>query len=253
MSSWNSPERARRPLIGITGRRVSAEGRLDIEPRYRSREFDMHYSDFAMRLAERGAVPVQLPYEAIGPDLVDRLDGLVVSGGQDVHPVTLDIDGPPTDPGSDPRRDRHEIELITCAIERGTPLLGVCRGLQILNVALGGTLVPDLLAGEIDHRSPGREVADETHDVRFLTGSVMSGIYGERTRVNSLHHQAVDRLGSGLTVTGRAPDGVVEAVELGGAPVVGVQWHPEWRTHDPIFSWLVRAASTPKEEHDGTA
>lgn len=252
MSSWNSAERARRPLIGVTGRRASA-GRLDVEPRYRSREFDMHYADFATRLAEQGAIPVQLPYEAIGRDLVERLDALVVSGGQDVHPATLGIDAPPVDPESDPRRDRHEIELIRCAIELGTPLLGVCRGLQILNVALGGTLVPDLRTGEIDHRSPGKEVSDETHGVRFLTGSTVHGIYGDRTPVNSLHHQAVDRLGSGLTTTGWAPDGVVEAVELGGAPVVGVQWHPEWRAHDPIFSWLVRVASTRKEALDGVA
>ncbi|MYS85790.1 gamma-glutamyl-gamma-aminobutyrate hydrolase family protein [Streptomyces sp. SID5474] len=240
-------------MIGITGRRASA-GRLDVEPRYRTREFDMHYADFAVRLAETGAVPVQLPYEAVGRDLVDRLDALVVSGGQDVHPATLGIDAPPADPDSDPRRDLHEIALITDAIERGMPLLGVCRGLQILNVALGGTLIPDLATGAIDHRSPGRGVADETHDVRFRAGSTMAGIHGDRTLVNSLHHQAVDRPGSGLTVTGWAPDGVVEAVELGGAPVVAVQWHPEWRKHDPIFSWLVRAAaSAHKEELHGTA
>lgn len=213
----------------------------------------MHFADFATRLAEWGAIPLQLPYEAIGQDLVGRLDALVVSGGQDVHPATLGIDAPPADPDSDPRRDRHEIELITCAVEQGKPLLGVCRGLQILNVALGGTLLPDLPTGEIDHRSPGGDVVDETHDVRFLTGSTMFGIYGDHTRVNSLHHQAVDRLGAGLTATGWAPDGVVEAVELSGAPVVGVQWHPEWRKHDPVFSWLVRSASTTEEEHDGVA
>ncbi|WP_406293123.1 gamma-glutamyl-gamma-aminobutyrate hydrolase family protein [Embleya sp. NBC_00888] len=242
MSSWNSADRPRRPLIAITGRRANA-GRLYVEPRYRTREFDMHYADFATRLDEQGAIPVQLPYEAIGPDLVERLDALVLSGGQDVHPTTLNLDTPATDPDGDPRRDRHEIALITCAMELGTPLLGICRGLQILNVALGGTLIADLDTTTIDHRSPGAQVADETHDVRFAAGSTVFDIFGEGTRVNSLHHQAVHRLGTGLAATGWAPDGVVEAVELPGAPVLGVQWHPEWRAHDPIFAWLVRAAS----------
>ena len=111
MSSSNSPERARRPLIGVTGRRSSAE-RLAVEPRYRHPEFDMHYSDFPTRLSSEGALVVQIPYEASGIDLIERLDGIVISGGQDVHPETLGIDATPTDPDSDPRRDAYEIELI---------------------------------------------------------------------------------------------------------------------------------------------
>lgn len=249
MSSSNSLD-APRPLIGVTGRRLSA-GRQDIEPRYRHLEFDMHFSDFPSRLSAAGALAVQLPYEAVGIELLERLDGLVISGGQDVHPDTLGVDTPPSDPDSDPRRDAYEIELIRGAVELGVPLLGVCRGMQILNVALGGTLVPDLDTHEIDHRSPGRQVDDETHRVRLIAGSTLFEVYGPHVEVNSLHHQAVDRLGSGLAATAWALDGIVEAVEMSEVPVVAVQWHPEWRRHDPVFSWLVQTARSRKEAFNG--
>lgn len=252
MSSSSSHDSSRRPLIGVTGRRLRAE-RSDVEARYRSLEFDMHYSDFPVRLSRKGALVVQLPYEASGIEVLERLDGLVISGGQDVHPATLGSDAAPTDRDSDPRRDAHEIELVSCAIQAGVPLLGVCRGMQILNVALGGTLITDLPTQEIDHRSPGQQVHSETHSVRFLTGSTMFEVYGRDVTVNSLHHQGVDRLGSGLAATGWAPDGVVEAVEMDGVPVVGVQWHPEWRRHDAIFAWLIRAAKTRTESLSGAS
>lgn len=93
----------------MTGRRSSAE-RLAVEPRYRHLEFDMHYSDFPTRLSSEGALVVQIPYEASGIDLIERLDGIVISGGQDVHPETLGIDAAPTDPDSDQRRDAYEID-----------------------------------------------------------------------------------------------------------------------------------------------
>ncbi|MDV6275539.1 gamma-glutamyl-gamma-aminobutyrate hydrolase family protein [Rhodococcus erythropolis] len=252
MSSLNSAERARRPLIGVTGRRSSA-GRLTVEPRYRHLEFDMHYSDFPTRLSAEGAIVVQIPYEASGIDLIERLDGIVISGGQDVHPETLGIDAAPTDPDCDLRRDAHEIELISGAVELDTPLLGVCRGMQMLNVALGGTLVPDLATIGIDHRSPGQDIADETHPVRTATDSTVFEIYGAHVEVNSLHHQAVDRLGPHLNACGWAPDGVVEAVEMSGRPIVGIQWHPEWRRKDPVFAWLVQVALARKEALDGVA
>ncbi|MFX0578440.1 gamma-glutamyl-gamma-aminobutyrate hydrolase family protein [Nocardia nepalensis] len=243
MSSLFSNEPNRCPLIGITGRRFRAD-RLDVEQRYRAAEFDSHYADFPQRIADAGGLPVQLPYEAAGADVVRRLDGLVISGGQDIHPDTLGDGSPPTDPDSDPRRDAHEIELVRAAVDLNVPVLGICRGLQVLAVALGGSLIADLPQDEIDHRSTGFPVAEETHYVRFITGSTMFEIYGAHAAVNSLHHQAVDRLGGGLAATGWAPDGVVEAIELAGHDVVGVQWHPEWRRKDPIFSWLVRVANT---------
>ncbi|MFE3059439.1 gamma-glutamyl-gamma-aminobutyrate hydrolase family protein [Nocardia sp. NPDC059239] len=235
----------------MTGRRFAAN-RLEIEKRYRAVEFDMHFADFPRRVAEAGGLAVQLPYEAAGAELVVRLDALIVSGGQDLHPATQGSAETPTDPDSDLRRDAHEVELVRAAIELGIPVLGICRGMQVLNVALGGTLVPDLPVQEIDHRSPGAPIADETHYVRFSTGSTMFEIYGTHAAVNSLHHQAVDRIGAGLAVTGWAPDGVVEAVELAGHPVLGVQWHPEWRRKDPVFRWLVDAARTRAEVCDAT-
>ena len=117
----------------------------------------------------------------------------------------------------------------------------------MLNVALGGTLVPDLPTIDINHKSPGLGIAEETHPVRIATDSTVFEIYGAHVEVNSLHHQAVDRLGPGLTPSGWAPDGVVEAVEMRGRPIVGVQWHPEWRRKDPSSLGWSRSLSRERK------
>lgn len=241
-----------RPLIGVTGRRWSGD-RVQMEARYQKRDFDVHISDFASKVAKSGALPVQIPYESTGRDLIARLDGLLISGGQDVDPSRWGGPAVPDSEETDPLRDEYEISLIHDALADGIPILGICRGMQILNVALGGTLIADLPTKEIDHQQKGIDVEVETHTVRFLIGSTMFDIYGHEAPVNTLHHQAVDALGSGLSVTGRAPDGVVEAIELGSRPVVGVQWHPEWRRTDPIFDWFVDAAAEGRRVEDSAA
>jgi putative glutamine amidotransferase len=242
-----------RPLIGITGRRFRLSLLRGADERYGDRCIDTTMSDFSTRIAEAGGLPVQLSYDTEPEAVCDWLAGVVVTGGQDVHPacwggdtdVVRDID-PRTDPMvHDADRDAYEIALVRAALDRGIPVLGVCRGLQVLNVALGGTLVPDLPDGPVCHLSDETAPTDGTvdHLVSFEPGSIAAGLFGEDAITNSWHHQAVDRCGVGLVVTGRTEDGVVESVEVPGHPVLGVQWHPEWmKSTDPTLTWVVREA-----------
>ncbi|MEU1208356.1 gamma-glutamyl-gamma-aminobutyrate hydrolase family protein [Nocardia sp. NPDC005825] len=241
-----------KPVIAITGRRISAETLVGVDSRWAACTVDMFWAEFGMWIAEAGGIPVQLPYESAGPEVIARVDALVVTGGQDVDPEIWG--GPPPLPNAtggqtlaiDRRRDDYEIALVRNAIERGIPVLGVCRGLQVLNVALGGTLIPHLSDRGIRHYSlenfPDRR-PDREHSVDFAEGTLAAALYGSRSRVNSWHHQAVDRPGDGVLVSGQAPDGVVESIELAGHAVLGVQWHPEANAAlDPCFPWLVEQA-----------
>ena len=193
------------------------------------------------RLVQRaGGLAAMLPPDA--PEhaaaTVARLDGLVVAGGPDVEPVHY---GAAPDPRTGPparARDTWELALIRAALEAGVPLLGICRGMQLLNVALGGTLVQ-----HIDGHAevPG---AFGHHSVKPVPGTVYGDLAPEETSVPTFHHQAVDRLGEGLLASAHASDGTVEAVELPGPPwVLGVQWHPEMGTDLRVMRGLVAAAS----------
>ncbi len=148
------------------------------------------------------------------------------------------------EPGStEPQRDRWELALLRAALELDLPVLAVCRGLQLLNVAHGGTLVDDLPAGDGDgHARFAGPRGERVHEVALDPGSLAASVYGTSLRVNSLHHQAVDRPGDGLVVVGRSPDGTVEALEIPGRAVLAVQWHPEALAGDPAPEWLVAAA-----------
>ena len=231
-----------RPLIGIPGRRLPSSDLPGLEERYRRTSVSMYFTDFAQAVAAAGGLPVELPYEAASPEMVGRLDGLVVTGGQDVSPERW---GGPLECARGPldmARDEYESILVEAALAAGTPMLGVCRGAQLINVVLGGTLVPDLSPVEVDHTSTGSAVGDRTHAVAFEPGSLCYRLYGADATVNSLHHQAVASPGAGVRVVGRAADGVVEAIEIVDKPVLAVQWHPEWLTADPSFRWLVNVA-----------
>jgi len=186
-----------------------------------------------------GGVPWMIPLLEHEEDLrpiYDRLDGILIPGGADVDPTMY---GEARHPGcevSDTPRDRVELQLIRWALEDGKPVLGICRGVQLINLAAGGTLYQDLAAqleGSVKHDYfPGQGFARDalTHDVIVEDGSRLAGIFGAgRLRVNSMHHQAIKGLGEGLVVTARsADDGVIEAVEIPShAFMVGVQWHPE--------------------------
>ncbi|WP_030545657.1 gamma-glutamyl-gamma-aminobutyrate hydrolase family protein [Streptomyces exfoliatus] len=253
MSAAGEGSAAVRPLIGITGRRILLDLIKGADRRYGDRCADSYMADYAIRIARAGGLPVHLSYETDAEAVCHWLAGVVITGGQDLHPacwggdtsVVRDVD-PRTDPMvHDAERDAYELALVRAALDRGIPVLAVCRGMQVLNVALGGTLVADLPPGEVRHLSQEAALTDGTDDhlVTFEAGSIVAGLFGARAVTNSWHHQAVDRCGTGLLVTGRTADGVVEAVELADAPVLGVQWHPEWmESDDPTMTWIVEEA-----------
>jgi putative glutamine amidotransferase len=162
--------------------------------------------------------------------LAGRVDGVLLTGGGDVAPARYAAPQQPETTGVNPRRDEAEIELVKLACRRALPVLAVCRGIQLLNVALGGTLVQDLPAA--DPPRPGHMALERwntaAHPVHLTPGTLLHRLLGPEVSVNSLHHQALDAVAPGLRVAARAPDGVIEAVEDGGARfVVGLQWHPE--------------------------
>ncbi|MFC8494201.1 MULTISPECIES: gamma-glutamyl-gamma-aminobutyrate hydrolase family protein [unclassified Streptomyces] len=189
---------------------------------------------------ESGGIAVMLPPDrpAVAAAVVARLDGLVVAGGADVEPVRY---GAEPDPRTGPparERDSWELALIDAALASGTPLLGICRGMQLLNVALGGTLVQHL-DGHVEAVGViGR------HKVEPVPGTRYASLVPETAEVPTYHHQAVDRLGAGLAVSARAEDGTVEAVEAAG-PVwaLGVQWHPEMGEDRRVMRGLIEAAA----------
>ena len=187
------------------------------------------------------AVPVLIPASGACGDidtLLSRLDGIILTGSRsNVQPALYD--GPPHAEGTpeDPARDSVTLPLIRKAIAQGLPLLAICRGMQELNVALGGSLHQRLqdLPGRIDHSTPmqanGRVRTGKAHAVAVAPGSWLHRVAGGTTiSINSLHNQGMDRLAPGLVVEGIAPDGTVEAVRVANAPgfAVGVQWHPEY-------------------------
>ncbi|WAA65423.1 gamma-glutamyl-gamma-aminobutyrate hydrolase family protein [Microbacterium oxydans] len=232
-----------RPLIGISGRRLRAAA-MGAPHGFADAPLEAYLSEYATSVLGAGGLPVHLPMDAAPAELVERLDGVVIVGGDDVDPRRYGQAPGPFTALVDPQRDEFESGLIQAAIDGGVPLLGVCRGAQLLNVVRGGTLHQHLAHGEGEsHGSYAYPRAHRVHEVRIAPGSVTHALYGETTRVNSFHHQAVDVPGRGIVVTGWAPDGVVEAIELEGLPVVGVQWHPETFDADPIFGWLVAQAA----------
>jgi putative glutamine amidotransferase len=205
--------------------------------------------DYVHAVQRAGGLALLLPPDARAgaePDLVlDRVDALVLAGGTDVDPGSYDADPHPETGPTRPERDAFEIALARRAVERDLPLLAICRGMQVLNVALGGTLhqhLPDLLGHE-DHRRVRGAFGD--HDVVLEPGSLAARAAGEaRHPTKSHHHQGIDRLGAGLRVTGHAVgDGLPEAVELPGARfVLGVQWHPEADAESRVVGALVAEA-----------
>ncbi|MBB6416460.1 putative glutamine amidotransferase [Streptomyces sp. AK010] len=194
------------------------------------------------RLVQRtGGLAAMLPPDdtRYAAQAVARLDGLVIAGGPDVEPVRYGAEREPRTGPPAPERDAWELALIEAALAARVPLLGICRGMQLLNVALGGTLVQ-----HIDGHAEAVGVFGG-HGVKPVPGSLYAGVVPEETFVPTYHHQAVDRLGEGLVPSAYAADGTVEAVELPSADwVLGVQWHPEMGEDVRVMRALVEAAST---------
>ncbi|MFZ1063109.1 MAG: gamma-glutamyl-gamma-aminobutyrate hydrolase family protein [Acidimicrobiales bacterium] len=231
-----------RPLIGVTGRRWPALALgPSVPPGMSGLSIDLHFTDYVRSIALAGGLPVELTRDADVTEMVERLDGLVLSGGADVEPARY---GARPDERLGPLetdRDAWEFELYEAARERDLPVLAICRGFQLVNVAHGGTLNQhvglDEGAGHPQWDVDGRTA---THDVRSVPATAIAGLVGEHARVNSLHHQTLDRLGAGLVASAYASDGVVEGFESVDGDVLGVQWHPELLdAPDPTFRWLV--------------
>lgn len=203
-------------------------------------------SDYVHAVVAAGAVPVVLPVQSQGvAEMVGRLDALVLSGGPDVEPGRYGAAaGPHTD---EPRtgRDDFELALLAEAQAAGLPVLAICRGMQLLNVARGGTLlqhVPDAVGSSVHRPTPGVFARQEIH---VETSSLLAEVLGSADVVVACHHhQAVDGLGKGLEPVAWSADGLVEAVEdRSGAFLLGVQWHPEVGADHRLFAALVEAAS----------
>jgi putative glutamine amidotransferase len=232
-----------KPRIGITTSPTVHEDRF-------LEALDRAYVTAVIRA---GAVPLVLPVfsGATGEleDVVTCLDGLLLSGGGDIDPARYGGTSRPEVKGVDAERDTFELELARAAVRAGLPMLGICRGSQLLNVAMGGTLVEDLAdVTELPHCQRERW-AETVHEVQTLEGSRLQTVVGAGVLgVNSLHHQAVDVVGTGLRACAWADDGVIEAVEgVGPLRLLGVQWHPELLPteagHPALFDWLADEAA----------
>jgi putative glutamine amidotransferase len=241
-----------KPVIGITGRQTSV--RDDFPETLSHLRSDVFVTAYAESVAAAGGIPVWLSRTADAADLVERLDGLVIAGGQDVDPRLYGSVPGPRSTVLDPERDAFECALVRAAVRAERPVLGICRGAQLINVALGGTLRPDLeLGGGESHGFLGYPANYRTHAVALADGSTLAGLLGRVVSVNSYHHQCVDQLGEGLVATARASDAVIEAIELPGHAVLGVQWHPEMLDGpDPVFDWLVGRCSTVDRTYNGS-
>jgi gamma-glutamyl-gamma-aminobutyrate hydrolase PuuD len=235
----------RRPLIGLTTYRERAQMLVW------DTEFALLHNAYVDSVARAGGVPVLLPPQEHGAEVViERLDALVLTGGSDVTPKHYRQRPHPHTTIVRPWRDEWELRLLERALAVDLPVLGVCRGAQLLNVALGGTLeqhVPDRLGHQGHCPAPG--VFGRTR-VALRSGSTLAGVLGAEAKVACYHHQAVGAVAHGLEVTGTSDDGTVEAVELPGRRfVVGVQWHPERSGEDlRLFEALVAAAVKQSED-----
>jgi len=224
-----------RPIIGITTTNLKA---LSGIPAAVPDSWVMS-TRFILAPTMAGGVPWMIPLLEHEDDLravYERLDGILIPGGADVDPEAYGAPRHEDCQRSDPPRDRVEVQLIRWAMEDGKPVLGLCRGIQLINIARGGTLHQDLAAeyaGAAKHDyfpDQGFERDALTHDVSLVPGSRLAEIYGASViRVNSMHHQAVKDIGAGLEVTARSvDDDVIEGLEMPAHPfMVGVQWHPE--------------------------
>jgi putative glutamine amidotransferase len=236
----------RMPLVGITGPRLQAAEVATTPSILLHAWVDVHYAFYPRMIALAGGLPVHLPREGDPEALVARLDAVVVAGGQDVDPRRYGRQPTAASTRLDPERDEFELSVVHAALAYDVPLVGVCRGLHLLNVARGGTLIDDLQAVQgIEHTLVLYPPERGVHEVRFTPGTIAHDVYGEALPVNSFHHQAIDDPGDGVVSSGIAPDGVIEAIEVAGARALGVQWHPEMHTGvDPLFRWLVSAATS---------
>lgn len=242
----------KKPLIGITlDQEVNSEKYSYSDfPWYALRK---NYSD----VYQFGGIPIFIPHEKeLMPDFVDMIDGIIFTGGDaDIDPALYgqEIKSPAVRVNK--VRSNFEIELCKLVLEKDIPFLGICNGMQVLNVALGGTMIQDIKTfykTDINHEQPKPKNVP-THDVLIIEGTKLRDIAGtDKVKVNSTHHQALDKVAPGLMISAKAPDGIIEAVEMQDREfVIGVEWHPEYLETKPLdenlFKELIKYARRYKD------
>ncbi len=230
----------KKPMIGITTRN--------------GRDGDGHalttlQHSYINAIVQANGLPVLIPEilpEEDFLDLYSRLKGILFTGGGDISLKYFDGSDHPRIGEVDELRDTTEITLMRAAVNDGKPILGICRGAQVMNIALGGTLythIYDQLKGALDHAYPGDLRRTIVHPVNVDETTRSAEIFGETLlNVNSLHHQGLKDIAPGLKVAGHAPDGLVEVIEIPDHPyAIAVQWHPEWLTDQPAMQRLFKS------------
>ena len=258
-----SPHRQRRPVIGIPTQTLQSLGGVssEIPPSW------VMSQRYILTLTAAGAIPWMIPLvdEDTLRGVYTELDGVFLPGGADIDPLTYGAQPHPLCDKTDRERDRVEVSLARWALADDKPVLGVCRGMQLINVAAGGSLYRDLaeeMPGSIKHDYfpySGKGYARDylAHDVSVLAGSRLAHLVGAGPlRVNSMHHQGVKELGQGLHATAEAPDGLIEALEGDDdSYLVAVQWHPEALTDSDVrtrelFAGFIEAGAQWRHDHD---
>ncbi|HEX4280651.1 MAG TPA: gamma-glutamyl-gamma-aminobutyrate hydrolase family protein [Solirubrobacteraceae bacterium] len=244
-----------RPLIAVTTSELRRPEDGGARPHGEPAKLEVALATLYPEAIERsGGIPVIVPLlrpDAI-PALLDRVDGVCLPGGPDVQPSAYGAEPHPEVGPTEPRVDQVELALVRAADRRKLPILGICRGMQLLNVARGGSLhqhLPDVVGDGITHRQP-EHGSIPTHRIETAPQSrLRATLGGPALEVNSFHHQAVQTLGKGLVATAWAQDGTIEAIENPSDRfVMGVQWHAEGlRTHGPLFDLLITAAAGAEE------
>lgn len=203
--------------------------------------------NYVLSVKKAGGIPLILPTNLSQTDIsqiASKFDGFLLTGGGDIDTSRYNGINHPKVSNVDPERDELEINIVKLTFEQKIPLLGICRGIQVINVALNGTLISDIssqFATTIRHDLfPGIARDFEAHSIEITKGSRLERIFaGNSLNVNSLHHQGIKLLGNGLKATAFAPDGMIEAVEAENHPFfIGVQWHPEWMQNSPVMNKL---------------
>lgn len=213
--------------------------------------------DYVTGVENAGGSAVVVPHVAsdeAAEEMLDHFDGLILSGGADMEPSLYGQENTASF-RPDLAADRSDIAFTKAALASGKPLLAICRGAQVLNVAFGGSLIQNVWIDEGVHtprtdsgdvRADSDAFLDRRHDVDLVSGSLAASLFGSnKISTNSLHHQSVDQLGEGLCITGRAEDGHVEVIEHPNGLAIGVQWHPERLLedgHQTLFDWVVEAS-----------
>ena len=241
------PSDRQRPIIGITAN--ITDGNVSL------------LSGYFKSIYEAGGIPIVIPPSddlTILPNLLDSLDGILLSGGADINPLFLGEDPVRELHNINPYRDRQELMIVKMAADRQIPILGICRGIQVMTAALGGTLYQDIYSqaeGKLIKHSQDLDRAYASHIVNIEEDSTLAGIMGKTVLpVNSFHHQAVKEPAPGFKVCARSNDGIIEAIESTEyKSMLGVQWHPECfilngdTSMMPIFEWLINESSSFKE------